>query len=100
MPLVYITVIFPCVSVDTFRELGDDLVSTHFHQSVERGEVGRVEVLPVSWHKALHSDTHGIDERLKPITLRSIPMLREFTNDTILDVLLYTSPAYCQVGQA
>lgn len=84
-------------SVDTFRELGGELVSTHFHQSVENGLVGRVEVLPISWHKALHSDTDGIDQRLKPITLRSIPMLREFTNDTIVDVLLYTSPAYCQL---
>lgn len=83
--------------VDTFREIGIDLVGSHFRQSVESGRVGRVEVLPVSWHKALHSDADGIDGRLKPITLRSIPMLREFTNDTILDVLLYTSPAYCQL---
>ena len=73
-------------------------MGSHFRQSVDSGRVGRVEVLPVSWHEALHSDADGIDQRLKPITLRSIPMLREFTNDTILDVLLYTSPAYCQVS--
>lgn len=60
------------------------------------GVIGRVEILPVSWHKALHGDATGIDEKLKPITLRSIPKLREFTNDTILDVLLFTSPIYCQ----
>ncbi|KAF2357050.1 DDHD domain [Trinorchestia longiramus] len=83
--------------VDSFRELGSELLNSHFRQSVESGRVGRVEVLPVSWHKALHSDADGIDQRLKPITLRSIPMLREFTNDTIVDVLLYTSPAYCQL---
>ncbi|XP_047493920.1 phospholipase DDHD2-like isoform X2 [Penaeus chinensis] len=82
--------------VDDFRKLGQQLLSTHFKQSVDMGVIGRVEILPVSWHKALHGDATGIDEKLKPITLRSIPKLREFTNDTILDVLLFTSPIYCQ----
>ncbi|XP_071549263.1 uncharacterized protein [Panulirus ornatus] len=82
--------------VDDFRKLGQQLLSTHFKQSVDMGAVGRVEILPVSWHKALHGDATGIDEKLKPITLRSIPKLREFTNDTILDVLLFNSPIYCQ----
>ncbi|XP_068228362.1 phospholipase DDHD2-like isoform X2 [Palaemon carinicauda] len=82
--------------VDDFRKLGHQLLSSHFKQSVDMGLVGRVEILPVSWHKALHGDATGIDRKLKPITLRSIPKLREFTNDTILDVLLFTSPIYCQ----
>ncbi|XP_064113675.1 phospholipase DDHD2-like isoform X2 [Macrobrachium nipponense] len=82
--------------VDDFRKLGHQLLSSHFKQSVDMGMVGRVEILPVSWHKALHGDATGIDRKLKPITLRSIPKLREFTNDTILDVLLFTSPIYCQ----
>ena len=38
-----------------------------------------------------------MDSRLKPITLPSIPKLREYSNTTILDVLFYTSPIYCQV---
>ncbi|KAK4290109.1 hypothetical protein Pmani_036976 [Petrolisthes manimaculis] len=82
--------------VDDFRKLGRSLLSTHFREAVEAGEAGRVEVLPISWHKALHGEATGIDEKLRPITLRSIPKLREFTNDTILDALLYTSPVYCQ----
>ncbi|KAK3851842.1 hypothetical protein Pcinc_041540, partial [Petrolisthes cinctipes] len=82
--------------VDDFRKLGRTLLSTHFREAVEAGEAGRVEVLPISWHKALHGEATGIDEKLRPITLRSIPKLREFTNDTILDALLYTSPVYCQ----
>ncbi|XP_069944243.1 SEC23-interacting protein isoform X4 [Cherax quadricarinatus] len=82
--------------VDDFRRLGQQLLSSHFKQSVDMGTVGRVEILPISWHKALHGDATGIDEKLKPITLRSIPKLREFTNDTILDVLLFNSPIYCQ----
>lgn len=60
------------------------------------GLVGRVEVLPISWHGHLHSEELGIDEKLKSITLESIPRLRNFTNDTLLDVLFYTSPKYCQ----
>jgi len=47
--------------------------------------------------QALHGDG-GIDEKLKPITLKSIPKLRHFTNDTLLDILFYTSPVYCQVS--
>ena len=58
---------------------------------------GRVEFLPISWHQELHGDQTGIDERLKPLSLPSIPKLREFSNSTILDVLFYTSPIYCQV---
>jgi phospholipase DDHD2 len=34
--------------------------------------------------------------RLKPLTLKSIPKLRSFVNDTLLDILFYTSPIYCQ----
>jgi len=36
------------------------------------------------------------DQKLKPLTLKSIPKLREFVNDTLLDILFYTSPVYCQ----
>jgi hypothetical protein len=63
---------------------------------------GRVEFLPISWHSDLHGDSadldgiDGVDSRLKPITLPSIPKLRQYSNTTILDVLFYTSPIYCQ----
>lgn len=33
---------------------------------------------------------------MQNITLPSIPKLRHFTNDTLLDILLYSSPFYCQ----
>ena len=66
--------------------------------SIDSGEInGRIEYLPISWHKELHGDTTGLDERLKPLTLPSIPKLRDYSNSTILDVLFYTSPIYCQV---
>ncbi|XP_030384662.1 nascent polypeptide-associated complex subunit alpha, muscle-specific form isoform X2 [Scaptodrosophila lebanonensis] len=82
--------------VDDFRNIAQQLVQSHYKNSTDMGLVGRVEVLPISWHGHLHSEELGIDEKLKSITLESIPRLRNFTNDTLLDVLFYTSPTYCQ----
>lgn len=33
---------------------------------------------------------------MKSITLKTVPKLRSFTNDSVLDALFYTSPVYCQ----
>ncbi|XP_049311363.1 mucin-17 [Bactrocera dorsalis] len=82
--------------VDDFRNIAQALVQSHYKNSTEMGLVGRVEVLPISWHSHLHSEEMGIDEKLRSITLESIPKLRNFTNNTLLDVLFYTSPKYCQ----
>ncbi|KAJ3640114.1 hypothetical protein Zmor_003430 [Zophobas morio] len=82
--------------VDEFRSISLQLVQSHYRSSCERGLANRVEVLPISWHEELHSENTGIDRKLKSITLESIPRLRDFTNDTLLDVLFYTSPVYCQ----
>ncbi|XP_057364485.1 phospholipase DDHD2-like isoform X2 [Daphnia carinata] len=82
--------------VDDFRILSFQMLDTHFPTAVAEQRIGRVEFLPVSWHAPLHGDDTGIDKRLRPITLPSIPKLRHFANDTILDVLFYTSPVYCE----
>ncbi|XP_046649715.1 SEC23-interacting protein-like [Daphnia pulicaria] len=82
--------------VDDFRILSFQMLEAHFPTAVAEQRVGRVEFLPVSWHAPLHGDDTGIDKRLQPITLPSIPKLRHFANDTILDVLFYTSPVYCE----
>ncbi|VVC36241.1 Hypothetical protein CINCED_3A009347 [Cinara cedri] len=80
--------------VDDFRSLALQLTQSHFKTSCQSDKIGRIEVLPVSWHFALHSK--DIDCKLKSISLPSIPRLRNFSNDTILDVLFYTSPTFCQ----
>ncbi|XP_012230482.1 uncharacterized protein [Linepithema humile] len=82
--------------VDEFRSISLQLVQSHYRTASEQGIVSRIEVLPISWHTTLHSDDTGIDKKLQAITLESIPKLRHFTNDTLLDVLFYTSPTYCQ----
>lgn len=80
--------------VDDFRSVTQQLVESHFSASVESGKARRIEVLPVSWHEKLHSA--DIERQLKSITLPSIPLLRNLTNDTLIDILFYTSPIYCQ----
>ncbi|XP_065363387.1 mucin-2 isoform X3 [Calliphora vicina] len=82
--------------VEDFRTIARQLVQSHYKNSTDLGLVGRVEVLPISWHSHLHSAEMGIDEKLRLITLESIPKLRNFTNDTLLDILFYTSPTFCQ----
>lgn len=82
--------------VDEFRSIAQQLVQAHYRSAYDDSKIGRVEVLPVSWYKALHSDDSGIDQKLKSITLDSIPRLRNFTNETLLDVLFYTSPTFSQ----
>lgn len=85
--------------VDEFRSISLQLVQSHYRTSCEKGLANRIEVLPISWHQQLHSEDTGIDKKLESITLESIPRLRDFTNDTLLDILFYTSPVYCQVMQ-
>lgn len=87
--------LFIFVAVDDFRSVTQQLVESHFSASVESGKARRIEVLPVSWHAKLHSK--DIERQLKSITLPSIPWFRNLTNDTLIDILFYTSPIYCQV---
>ncbi|CAK9800709.1 Phospholipase DDHD2 [Anthophora plagiata] len=82
--------------VDEFRSIALQLVQSHYRTASQQGIVNRIEVLPISWHTTLHSEDTGIDKKLHAITLESIPKLRHFTNDTLLDILFYTSPVYCQ----
>ncbi|XP_072177332.1 triacylglycerol hydrolase DDHD2-like [Diadema setosum] len=82
--------------VDDFRSLSIGLMSSHFRQAQDEGRAGRVEFLPVYWYAALHGDATGVDRRLQRITLPSITRLRSFTNETLLDILFYTSPIYAQ----
>jgi len=82
--------------VDGFRELGEEISSRHFSGARLASTANRVEFLPVNWHDKLHGEDTGTDSRIQPLTLRSIPKMRSFVNDTLLDVLFYTSPLYCQ----
>ncbi|XP_064320337.1 SEC23-interacting protein isoform X2 [Phalacrocorax carbo] len=82
--------------IDDFRTVSLKLLQTHFKKSLEERKVSRVEFLPVHWHSSLHGDATGVDRNIKKITLPSIGRLRHFTNETLLDILFYNSPTYCQ----
>jgi len=83
--------------VDDFRiHINNAIKIYHQNNNPDRKHNGRIELLPISWHSALHGGSHGIDERLSLITLKSIPKLRASSNDTIMDALLYTSPVHHQ----
>jgi hypothetical protein len=82
--------------VDGFRNMAEDIGGKHFAGARLASRATRVDFLPVNWHKKLHGEDTGTDARLQPLTLRSIPKLRSFVNDTLMDVLFYTSPVYCQ----
>jgi len=80
----------------TMRQMVNEMSERHFSYAHMAGKASRIEFLPVNWHATLHGEDTGTDQRMKALTLRSIPKLRGFVNDTILDVLFYTSPVYCQ----
>ncbi|KAJ8418221.1 hypothetical protein AAFF_G00139300 [Aldrovandia affinis] len=82
--------------VDDFRSVSLKLLQSHFQKAQDERVISRVEFLPVQWHMALHGDATGVDRRIKKITLPSTGRLRHFTNETLLDVLFYNSPTYCQ----
>ncbi|XP_048060870.1 SEC23-interacting protein [Megalobrama amblycephala] len=82
--------------VDDFRSVSLKLLQSHFKKARDDHVISRVEFLPVHWHTALHGDATGVDRRIKKITLPSTGRLRHFTNETLLDVLFYNSPTYCQ----
>uniref|UniRef100_A0A1B6C5Y3 WWE domain-containing protein n=1 Tax=Clastoptera arizonana TaxID=38151 RepID=A0A1B6C5Y3_9HEMI len=42
--------------VDDFRSICLQLLQSHFKGAIETGTVSRIEVLPVPWHQALHSE--------------------------------------------
>uniref|UniRef100_A0AAZ3RR08 SEC23-interacting protein n=1 Tax=Oncorhynchus tshawytscha TaxID=74940 RepID=A0AAZ3RR08_ONCTS len=81
--------------VDDFRSVSLKLLQSHFKKAQDDRVISRVEFLPVQWHTALHGDATGVD-KIKKITLPSTGRLRHFTNETLLDVLFYNSPTYCQ----
>ncbi|XP_046717786.1 phospholipase DDHD2 isoform X1 [Silurus meridionalis] len=82
--------------VNEFRSAAHTLIKSHFCTSDENKAVGRVEFLPVNWHRVLHGESTGVDRDMERITLPSISGLRQFANDTVLDLFFYNSATYCQ----
>jgi hypothetical protein len=72
---------------------------------------GQVEYLPVEWHEAFSiltqrrtqsdaekvSGKEDVNVMLSDISLRTIPQMREFANDTLMDVLYFMNPEHHDV---
>ncbi|XP_077973027.1 triacylglycerol hydrolase DDHD2-like [Styela clava] len=82
--------------VDDIRAIQLSLLKSHFKNALEGKRAQRIEFLPIHWHRALHGDANGVDRDIRRLTLPSIQRLRHFTNETLLDILFYSSPVYCQ----
>ena len=69
----------------------------------------RVEYLPIEWHEAFsiqstrrplselissHTNKHSNKVSVEDISLSTIPNLRSFANDTLIDILYFMSPAH------
>uniref|UniRef100_A0A8C4QXV0 DDHD domain-containing protein n=1 Tax=Eptatretus burgeri TaxID=7764 RepID=A0A8C4QXV0_EPTBU len=87
----------PIACVNAFRQTSLSLLASHFPPYTPR-----LQVLPITWRWALRgrdcvdgpesqAETSGLDDRLRRLSLPSVPRLRSFANDTLLDVLLYGS---------
>jgi hypothetical protein len=69
--------------------------------------IGRVEYLPVEWHESFSILTqrrapfpNAGDHRnvmIEDVSLTTIPNMREFANDTLMDVLFFMSPEHHQI---
>lgn len=66
---------------DTFRGLIADFKQDHDNQ------IGRIEVLHVKWFQILSESSYA--QHINDITLPTVPVLRQFANGAVSDVLFY-----------
>lgn len=66
------------------------------HDHVRAADVQTMLQLFSSFRRKTHPAPVSFPRRIKKITLPSTGRLRHFTNETLLDVLFYNSPTYCQ----
>lgn len=79
----------------SLRELHREALRSSHFDHLSATAKPHVEFLPIEWHSKLHME--GLDAMIRDVTLPAIPKLREFANDTILDVLFFMSPMFHQV---
>ena len=89
-----------------------------FSSSSSSAAIGRVEYLPVEWHEAFSiltqrrsplpdlMDRNSVRKTgaessrnvmIEDISLKTIPNMREFANDTLMDVLFFMNPEHHQI---
>jgi hypothetical protein len=92
------------------RKNHEEVLEARFNQlfqtldGVPQPRKGRVEYLPVEWHESFtiqsqrrlltSTASHTGNFSINDISLRTIPQLRQFANDTLMDVLYFMSPEH------
>jgi len=108
LPSMTSTIVDCCSSL---RKNHEAVLAAHESNCSSKASTGMVEYLPVEWHElfALKSrwsqgDSQGDQQNgqgsrssptpatLEDISLSTIPTMREFTNNTMLDILFFMSP--------
>jgi len=91
--------LFGVAYISTFVKCVDQMRTNHAGLVAEVG--GRAEYLPVEWHERFAELSRKPQEEdrtcLEDISLDTIPHLRAFANDTMLDVLYFMSPEYHRI---
>eukprot|EP00117_Sycon_ciliatum_P032993 scpid23734/ scgid25479/ SEC23-interacting protein; p125 len=78
--------------VDDFRQSTQCMLHEHF--PLRAGK--RVEFLPVQWSSSLRGDDIAVVKELESTSLPNCGRLRSYSNSAFMDIMFYSSPAYCQ----
>lgn len=92
IPAITASIIDCC---DSLRENHTQVTDSNLNPSFDFSDHGRVEFLPIEWHEPFAIQSRGPQQKegeeqapsatLRDISLNTIPHLRNFTNDTMLD---------------
>jgi hypothetical protein len=68
--------------------------TSSIYPSHESSQDGMIDYIPVEWFSCIHGDEIDITVQMRSITMSSIPLIREFGNSAIMDLLLYQTPEF------
>ena len=55
------------------------------------GDKKMVEYLPIEWWDSVHNDDNDMTRQMKRITAPTVPLIRQFGNTAVMDVLVCQS---------
>jgi hypothetical protein len=56
----------------------------------------KIDFIPIEWFGCIHSDEIDMTLQMKAITCSTVPVIRQFGNTALLDLLLYQTPEFRQ----
>lgn len=74
--------------LNQFRKCSEDILAD------KSGQNTHLEILPCFWHEELRSTDPEMEKVLNWITLESLEKFRNFSNNSLLDILLHMTPEH------